>query len=544
MLCRSCHCQLTRGAFACERCGAPVAGASPPLELVLPDERRIALTGRLEAGRADACAIVVEDPSVSRRHAIFVIDGPVATVQDLGSSHGTWVRGRRIDGAEPLVDGMRIRLGDSELRVERQQSTSGAGRTVVVPIGATALLPVVEASSHGLRPRLRSGYALKRLEEAEGKERYVLQDMRGGGFARLDEDEARLLELLDGRNDLPALVAEAERLQGPGGPGLLARLVADLGARGMLSDVDGATGETARLRGWKRLLTPRRIELPWAPGLVKRCYRAGGWILFTRVAFLLETLVAIVGLAAFVYLVAGRYGTPFVVARHVGLGGAVFVAGRFFAVALHELAHGLTIASFGRRVRSAGLKVVGIFPYAYVDTSEAWFEPRRRRIAISAAGPISDAIVAGTASLIALPLGRGTVRDVLFQVAFGAYVAGFMNLNPFLDRDGYHMLVDILREPQLRKRSRARLAGAISGKGGAPERGLVTAFAFSSLLWLVAAGGLTAVLASLYTDRLVALSGSRALVYALVGALAAIAFVPVALTVLRPLADRFRGEAT
>jgi hypothetical protein len=33
-------------------------------------------------------------------------------------------------------------------------------------------------------------------------------------------------------------------------------------------------------------------------------------------------------------------------------------------------------------------------------------------------------------------------------------------------------------------------------------------------------------------------------VYALVGALAAIAFVPVALTVLRPLADRFRGEAT
>ena len=185
---------------------------------------------------------------------------------------------------------------------------------------------------------------------------------------------------------------------------------------------------------------------------------------------------------------------------------------------------------------------MGIFPYAYVDTSEAWFEPRRRRIAISAAGPISDPIVAGTASLIALPLAKGAVRDVLFQVAFGAYVAGFMNLNPFLDRDGYHMLVDLLREPQLRRRSRARLAGAISGRGGAPERGLVTAFAFSSLLWLVAAGGLTAGLASLYTDRLVALSGSRALVWALVGALAAMAFVPVALTVLRPLSERFKSD--
>ncbi|HEY1480898.1 MAG TPA: hypothetical protein VGF46_12745, partial [Gaiellales bacterium] len=222
-------------------------------------------------------------------------------------------------------------------------------------------------------------------------------------------------------------------------------------------------------------------------------------------------------------------------------GGAVFVTGRFAAVSLHELAHGLTMSSFGRRVRSAGLKVVGIFPYAYVDTSEAWFEPRRRRIAISASGPASDALVAGAASLVALPLGPGAVRDVLFQVAFGAYVAGFMNLNPFLDRDGYHVLVDVLREPGLRKRSRARLAGAISGRASAPERGLVTAFAFSSLVWLLVAGGMTVAFASLYTDRLVALSGSRALVWALVAALAAIGFLPAGLAVVRPLRERLRG---
>jgi putative peptide zinc metalloprotease protein len=516
-----------------------VRGASPPLELVLPDARRIALTGHLDAGRGQTCAILLDDPSVSRRHAMFVVDGAVATIEDLGSSHGTWIDGVRATGALPLVDGMRIRLGDSELRVERQRPTSEAGRTQVVPIGATALMPVVAATAHGLRPRLRSGYALKRLEEGEGAERFVLQDLRGGGFARLDEDEATLLELLDGHHGLSDLVSEAERLHGPAGPGLLARLLADLGARGMLADVDAATGETVAARGWRRLFTPRRIELGWAPDLIDRIYARGGWLLFTRPAFALETTIGVAGLATFVYLVAGRYGTPFVVARHVGLGGAVFVAGRFAAVSLHELAHGLTMSSFGRRVRSAGIKVVGIFPYAYVDTSEAWFEPRRRRIAISAAGPVSDALVAGTVSLIALPLAPGALRDVLFQIAFGAYVAGFMNLNPFLDRDGYHMIVDLLREPQLRRRSRARLAGAISGRGGAPERRLVTAFAFSSLLWLVAAGGLTASLASLYTDRLVALSGSRELVWALVGALAAVAFLPAALAVIRPLLDRF-----
>jgi putative peptide zinc metalloprotease protein len=540
MLCRSCHCQLTRGAYACDRCGTPLPGATPPLELVLPDERRIALGGQLDAGRAPTCAIQLDDPSVSRRHAVFTAEGGVATIEDLGSSHGTWIRGRRLEAATPLEEGMRIRLGDSELRVERAADASTAGRTLVVPIGATALVPVVAATSYGLHPRVRSGFALKRLAESEGSERYVLQDLRGGGFARLDEDEARLLELLDGQHDLPTLVAEAERLQGPSGPALLARLVADLGARGMLADVDAATGDVPRASGWRRLLTPRRVELPWAPGLVDRVYHAGGWLLFTRIAYVLEALVGAAGLATFVYLVAGRYGTPFVVSKHVGLGGAVFVGGRFAAVALHELAHGLTIASFGRRVRSAGLKVVGIFPYAYVDTSEAWFEPRRRRIAISAAGPASDAIVAGTAALVALPLAPGAVRDVLFQVAFGAYVAGFMNLNPFLDRDGYHMLVDLLREPQLRRRSRARLAGAISGQEGAPERRLVTVFSFASLVWLLTAGGLTAALASQYTDRLVALTGSRALVWALVGAFAAIAFLPVLVTVLRPLQARFR----
>ena len=527
----------------CDRCGAPVRGASPALELVLPDQTRIVLAGHLDAGRGAASAILLDDPSVSRRHAMFVVEGPTATVEDLGSSHGTWVHGHRIEGAVALVDGMRIRLGDSELRIERLRAASEAGRTQVVPIGATALVPVVAATSHGLRPRLRSGYALKRLEEDEGAERYVLEDKRGGGFARLDEDEAALLDLLDGRHSLSELVSEAERLQGPGGPGLLARLLADLGARGMLADVDAATATAARPTGWRRAFTPRRIELPWTPATIDRLYRRGGWILFTRVAFVLEALLGIAGLAAFVYLVTGRYGTPFVVAKHVGLGGAVFVAGRFVAVALHELAHGLTMSSFGRRVRSAGFKVVGIFPYAYVDTTDAWFEPRRRRIAISAAGPISDALVAGTASLIAVPLAAGAVRDVLFQIAFGAYVAGFMNLNPFLDRDGYHILVDILREPQLRRRSRARLASAISGRRGARERRAVTIFAFSSLLWLFAAGALTAGLASIYTDRLVALSGSRALVWALVGALAAVAFVPAALTVVRPLADRLRSRA-
>ncbi|HEY1480400.1 MAG TPA: FHA domain-containing protein, partial [Gaiellales bacterium] len=75
MLCRGCHRQLTRGASVCDRCGRARPGASPPLELVLPDGQRIALEGHLDVGRASTCAITLDDPSVSRRHAMLVVDG-------------------------------------------------------------------------------------------------------------------------------------------------------------------------------------------------------------------------------------------------------------------------------------------------------------------------------------------------------------------------------------------------------------------------------------------------------------------------------------
>src|SRR6185295_18220843 len=141
------------------------------------------------------------------------------------------------------------------------------------------------------------------------------------------------------------------------------------------------------------------------------------------------------GLAAFFALIAGRYGTPFIVASKAGIGGVVFVLGRLAVAAVHETAHGLVMASFGRPVREAGFKLVLVFPYVYVDTSDAWFEPKRRRIAVSAAGPVSDLCLGGAFALGCLAAPAGAVRDVLFQVACGAYVGAFFNLNPGLDRD-------------------------------------------------------------------------------------------------------------
>jgi putative peptide zinc metalloprotease protein len=220
----------------------------------------------------------------------------------------------------------------------------------------------------------------------------------------------------------------------------------------------------------------------------------------------------------------------------------VFVAGRFVAVALHELAHGLTIASFGRRVRSAGLKVVGIFPYAYVDTSEAWFEPRKRRIAISAAGAVSDFSLAGLFSLLCLLLAPGTVRDIFFNLAFAGYIGAFFNLNPFIERDGYHILVDVLREPGLRRRAREQFARRLSGKSVQGDSPVLARYSVWGLAWTSLASVFAVGMSLRYKAVLDALAAPW-IVWTVMATVWVGLFIPVLIVLVKPLKERFRPAA-
>ena len=69
------------------------------------------------------------------------------------------------------------------------------------------------------------------------------------------------------------------------------------------------------------------------------------------------------------------------------------------------------------------------------------------------------------------------MRDIFFQLAFAAYLGAFFNLNPFVERDGYQILVDVLREPGLRRRAREQLLRRLSGQGGRATRRCSTRYA-------------------------------------------------------------------
>jgi hypothetical protein len=392
---------------------------------------------------------------------------------------------------------------------------------------------------------VRSGYALKRLDASEGSKRWILRDLNRNTFLRLSDNDARLFELLDGSHSLSDLIGIAEQRHGAAGAPRLARLLADLGERGYLAGVEGAAAEEEAPKGFlRRLFKPREKLIPGLGDLFDSLYRRGGWVLFTRPALYAIAGLIVAGLAAFVYLIVGRYGTPFVVAKHVGWGALVFLLGRFAVVAVHETAHGLTMASFGRRIERAGVKLVAIFPYAFVDTSEAWFEPRRRRIAISAAGPVSDFALGGIFSLCCVFV-EGTVRDVFFQLAFAGYVGAFFNLNPWIDRDGYHILVDYLREPGLRRRAKEQFSRRLKGQGRSSDSPVLARYSIAGLGWSILAAGF-AIFMSLRYEPIMSAFAPSYVVWTVLGTMWLALFIPVFVALGKPLVERRRepGAAT
>ena len=87
------------------------------LELWLPGgPRLVPLEGdRLGLGREEGNSLVLQDASVSRRHARLERFEAGWLIRDLSSSNGTFVNGERVIGEKPIYDGDELRLGESRL---------------------------------------------------------------------------------------------------------------------------------------------------------------------------------------------------------------------------------------------------------------------------------------------------------------------------------------------------------------------------------------------------------------------------------------------
>ena len=82
---------------------------------LIVDGRIIELAnGENLVGRSVECTVRLDSTDVSRRHARILVKNDAATLEDLGSTNGTFVDGKRLTGSMPLTDGMTVTFGSLE----------------------------------------------------------------------------------------------------------------------------------------------------------------------------------------------------------------------------------------------------------------------------------------------------------------------------------------------------------------------------------------------------------------------------------------------
>lgn len=101
----------------------------------------------LTIGRSDAADIVLDDMTVSRRHAVVGAAENGCFIEDNSSTSGTWINGERISGRRTVSLSDNIKIGGFELSVSAgaQAAAGGAGRKAPPPSGGG--MPVYNAQT-------------------------------------------------------------------------------------------------------------------------------------------------------------------------------------------------------------------------------------------------------------------------------------------------------------------------------------------------------------------------------------------------------------
>ncbi|WP_448191407.1 site-2 protease family protein [Azospirillum sp. sgz301742] len=141
---------------------------------------------------------------------------------------------------------------------------------------------------------------------------------------------------------------------------------------------------------------------------------------------------------------------------------------------LHELGHAYTAKRYGCRVPTMGVAFLVMWPVLYTDTTDAWrLVSRRQRLAVAAAGMLTELTLAVFATLAWSFLPDGPLRSAAFFLATVSWLTTLaVNLSPFMRFDGYYLLSDALDVPNLQDRAfalaRWRLREWLFGLGMAP----------------------------------------------------------------------------
>ncbi len=316
-------------------------------------------------------------------------------------------------------------------------------------------------------PQLREDLRLFPSEaEDDGISTWVLHDPLSDRFFRLSWIEVEILGLMD-RGSASAVAREATTRTGQMITGEdvekllqfieqqhLVRAVGDLGQKRL--DNRAALLQKGRFKRLARQYLFLRVPLFRPDRFLEKTLHLVQWAFhpWVRHGVLLAGLLGL--------FLALRQVDAFIATAldFLSLQGIFWYAITIIGVKiLHELAHAYTAKRAGCHVSTIGVAILVFWPVMYTDVTHAWkLRQRRERLAIGAAGMLFELAVACLALLAWGVLPDGFLRDAAFVLATASWITTLtVNLNPLLRFDGYYLLSDLWRIPNLQERSLALL---------------------------------------------------------------------------------------
>lgn len=271
-----------------------------------------------------------------------------------------------------------------------------------------------------------------------------------------------VLKAIDGKTNVRDIYYSLVNKYGFINPKILGHIIEDLAGRNLI-DIGKKRLDVKKESTFKILIQKIlkfQYSIPKADKFTENLNRKIGWLwgkkaLYFHLVFVLFSIITFSQYYTEIKNLAGQYFN-----NKTSLGVDTFVGyylGIMIIIIFHEFSHAIVCKRYGAKVNEMGM----MFYYAsvcfYADTTDAWMLKNKwHRVMISLAGPINTLVMAmffGWALIISMHLGNQNLSMIFAAVFLIGIVQVFINLIPFIDFDGYYILMDILEIPNLRKKS-------------------------------------------------------------------------------------------
>lgn len=181
--------------------------------------------------------------------------------------------------------------------------------------------------------------------------------------------------------------------------------------------------------------------------------RLSGKVFYPVFFFSVSWLVLGLGIFVTSYGRVFSFSDIFIIEESTAIGIMISFVTIYVSSLIHEIGHIITAWYFGappKQIRV--LLYLGLFPMLFVEIPNIYTLNRKQRILIALAGIYTNLMIASIAVLLLFVfVFPPSSRHLLIQIMFLNIITPLFILNPFLPGDGYFLLVNIFKTPNIRK---------------------------------------------------------------------------------------------